>query len=132
METYVLMLQTDPDDQYITESALAEIQYTVPVKFISGIHELDDFTATSGLPAVILMNVSGINYKGVAIIRDLKANPAYSHIPVVVLGEISADDYIRQWYRAGANSFIIKPSTVEETKKKIRTFFEYWFDVAKT
>jgi hypothetical protein len=53
------------------------------------------------------------------------------HVPVVVLGEVSGDDHIKEWYRAGANTFIVKPSTVAATQKKIKTFFEYWFEVAE-
>ena len=40
MQSYVLMIQTDPDDRYITESALTEIGASIPVKFINAISEL--------------------------------------------------------------------------------------------
>jgi CheY-like chemotaxis protein len=131
MEPYVLMLQTDPDDKFIVESTLEEIKPTAPTKFVNSVHEMDDFISKQGQPAVILFNYSGVNRKGYEIVRQLKAHPAYGHIPVVVLGEVSADDYIKEWYKAGANTFIIKPSSIAATQKKIRTFFEYWFDVAE-
>ena len=131
METYVLMLQADPDDKYITESALEEINPSLPIKFVDNVSDANDFIAREGQPAVILFNYSGLNRKGYETVKQLKGHPAYGHIPVVVLGEVSADDYIREWYKAGANTFIIKPSSVAATQKKIRTFFEYWFDVAE-
>jgi response regulator RpfG family c-di-GMP phosphodiesterase len=132
MEQYVLMIQTDPDDKYLTESSLSEMDNPVPVKFIENIEELDGFVVAEGLPALVLLNDRGVKSKGITTIKQLKEDPVYSHIPVVVLGEVSADDHIRQWYRAGASSFIIKPSTMESTRKKISTFFEYWFTVADT
>lgn len=131
METYVLMLQADPDDKYITESALQEINPVVPMKFVDSVNDVNEFIARNGQPAVILFNYSGLNRKGYEIVKQMKSDPSYGHIPVVVLGEVSADDYIREWYKAGANTFIIKPSSVAATQKKIRTFFEYWFDVAE-
>ena len=132
METYVLMLQTDPDDKDITESALQEIGNSIPLYFIPGINELKDFVAIQGMPSVILLNDRGTTHNCQAILKQLKNDASYNHIPVVVLGEVSSTEYIRQCYRAGANTFITKPSSVEDTRKKIAAFFDYWFDVAET
>jgi hypothetical protein len=41
------------------------------------------------------------------------------------------EDLIRKYYIAGANTVIRKPSSVEQTSKKIKTFFDYWFTVAE-
>jgi response regulator RpfG family c-di-GMP phosphodiesterase len=132
MQPYVIMLQTDPDDRYITESALAETGFDIVIKFLDHIDDLDTCLAENGLPVVILLNVSGLlNKGGHNIVRLLKTHPSCSHIPVVVLGEVSANDYIKDWYKAGVNTFIVKPSSVAATRKKIKTFLEYWFDVAE-
>ncbi len=124
------MLQTDEDDKYITESVLTEINNTVPVTFIAGVDELKEVITASGEPKVILVNDS-FRHTASEQLKQLKANAAYNHIPVVILGEIVADEYIRQYYRAGASTYITKPSTISGTKKKISTFFGYWFDVAE-
>lgn len=131
MDSYVLMLQTDPDDKDITESALQEIDNGIPLYFIPGINELEDFVAITGMPSVILLNDRGATHNCHAILKQLKNDASYNHIPVVVLGEVSSTAYIRQCYRAGANTFITKPSSVEDTRKKIAAFFDYWFDVAE-
>jgi CheY-like chemotaxis protein len=132
MERYVLMLQTDMDDRYITESTMAEIGASIPVKFIAGLQDMKQAIEESGEPAVILLSDAGAVHRGTEILKQLKRDPSLAHIPVVMLGEISTDDYIRRCYLAGANTFIIKPSTVAGTKKKMETFFEYWFNVAET
>ncbi len=131
MEKYVAMLRTDNDDKYFTEWAMAETGVDIPVKFINGKEELDALIAAAGDPALLLLNDRGAVHKGQERLRHFKSNPAYNHIPVVVLGEMSTRDYIRECYRAGANSFIIKPSTVEATRKKVSDFFNYWFNVAE-
>jgi len=128
---YVLMLQTDPDDRYITESTLSEISVTVPVYFLDGIHQLDNFIATHGDPGVILINDRGAAHLGRELLKQLKSDPVYNHIPVIILGEVTTPEYIRQCYRAGANTFIIKPSTLAATRKKIESFIQYWFEVAE-
>lgn len=131
MQPYVLMLQTDPDDRYITESTMDEISNNIPVQFISSLEEMDKTIVEFGQPVVILVNDQGSVQQGPLTVKKLKSNPLYSHIPVVILGEVTSSEYIQDCYRAGANTFIIKPSTIAETRKKIATFFSYWFDVAE-
>ena len=131
MHSYVLMLQTDDEDRFITESTLSEMEYAVPLKFLNETGKLDEYVGQHGLPSLILLNDSGSILQKGQLLRQLKSNPAYGHIPIVVLGEKSTDEYIRQSYRAGASSYITKPSSIKETKKKIGMFFSYWFDVAE-
>lgn len=131
MEPYVLMIQTDPDDQYIVESTMREIANTISIQFIKSIEEMDRVISESGKPSVILLNDRGVLYNGTEIVKEIKSHAAYNDIPVVVLGEVSADDYVRECYRAGASTFITKPSSVAGTRKKIETFFSYWFEVAE-
>ena len=131
MLAYVLMLQADEDDKFLTESILEEMQETIPMRFIARINEMDEMIATAGLPAVILINNQDHRHKAIDVIKYLKADTRLDHIPIVVLGEITSPDYIRQYYRAGANTYITKPSTIAATRKKIQLFLAYWFDVAE-
>ena len=131
MQPYVVMLQTDPDDRYITESTMDEISNNIPVQFISSLEEIDKTIVEFGQPVVILVNDQGSAHQGPGLVKKLKSNLLYSHLPVVILGEVTSSEYIQECYRAGANTFIIKPSTIAETRKKISTFFSYWFDVAE-
>jgi DNA-binding NarL/FixJ family response regulator len=131
MHSYVLMLQTDADDRFITESTMSEMEHTISLKFLDDTDNLDEYVRREGLPSLILLNDSGSILQKSPLLRQLKSNPDYGHIPVVVLGEKTTDDYIRQWYKSGASSYISKPSSIRETKKKISMFFSYWFEVAE-
>ena len=130
MKPYALMLQTDEDDRFITESTLAEINNTIPVVFIASAGDLKSVKDSLGLPTVILVNDNSMRIAREQL-KEIKSHPAYNHIPVVVLGEVVTDEYIRQYYRAGANTYITKPSTIAGVRKKIDTFFKYWFEVAE-
>jgi response regulator RpfG family c-di-GMP phosphodiesterase len=131
MQPYALMMQIDPDDRYITESTMDEMSNNIPVQYINSIADLDQTIVDFGQPVVILVNDQGSVQGGPSLVKKLKSNPLYSHIPVVILGEVTSSEYIQQCYRAGANTFIIKPSSVADTRTKISTFFSYWFDVAE-
>jgi CheY-like chemotaxis protein len=131
MPTYVLMIQADEDDKLLTQSVLEEMQEIVPMLFIASPGGIEEVIATHGLPSVILINNQDHRHKAIDIVRHFKADNRLNHIPIVVLGELTTPDYIKQYYRAGANSYITKPSTLAATKKKIELFLAYWFDVAE-
>lgn len=129
-EPYVLMLEDDTDDRYITETTLRELGFNVPVKFLTYDRELINYLTHSDEPALILLDYNPVS--GAETLKQLKSHPDFNHIPVVVLSEVSSPNHVRQCYQLGANSFIQKPRTEEMTRKKIETFFRYWFEVAET
>ncbi len=131
MQSYALMLQADEDDQFLTESILLEMQRKIPLQFVSGIKQMNLTIADLGLPTVIMVNNDNHRHNAINLVRVLKADPQLDHIPIIVLGEITTPEYIRQFYRAGANTYITKPSTIAATRKKIETFLDYWFTVAE-
>ena len=131
MDRYVAMLRTDADDRDITEWAMTETGNNIPVQFVADMNELEQLVPVRGEPSLILLNDPGAAHKGHERLAAIKADTRFAHIPVVILGEISTKEYIRACYRAGANSFIIKPSSIAATKEKVEMFFKYWFRVAE-
>jgi CheY-like chemotaxis protein len=126
---YVLMLEDDADDRYITESTIKELGYNIPVRFLSYDRELITYLSQSEQPSLILLDYNPVT--GSDTLKQLKAHPDFNHIPVIVLSEVASNHHVRQCYQLGANSFIKKPDTADLTRNKIETFFRYWFEVAE-
>lgn len=126
---YVLMLEDDVDDRYITESTIKELGYDIPIKFLAYGRELIAYLTESEEPALILIDYNPVT--GADTLRQLKTHPDFNHIPVVVLSEVASPNHVRQCYQVGANSFIKKPDTAGMTKYKIEIFFKYWFKIAE-
>ena|SRR5687767_5463382 len=129
MESYVLMLQTDADDRELTESVLAEFNKNIQLKYLGDPDEVGPFIASNGLPSLFLVSDSTRGLAAV-LVSKLRATASCSHIPVIILAEKSIESYIKECYRAGANTVITKPSTIKLTRKKIEIFFTYWDEVA--
>lgn len=123
------MLQADEDDRRLTESVLAELNYPATIRFFEDVDMLPQAISEFGPPSVIMVN-NKKNNPALDFIRRLRAGNQLRHIPIVVLGEITTSKYIYDYYEAGANTYVIKPATINETQKKIRLFLEYWFEVA--
>lgn len=60
-------------------------------------------------PAVILMDVVMPKVNGFKATRDLRRNPATSHIPVVMISSKSGDSDRAWGMRQGARDYLIKP-----------------------
>ncbi|MBO9571310.1 MAG: response regulator [Chitinophagaceae bacterium] len=130
MADYILMLEDDSDDRYFTESTLEELQLNVPIKFSLFSNELLNKIIVDP-PSMIILGYNTYPVTGVEILKKVKSDSRLSYIPVVILSEDISIDKVREYYKSGANSVIKKPSTVSDTHTKIKTFFNYWMNVAE-
>jgi CheY-like chemotaxis protein len=126
------MLEHDDDDRYITQTVFDENDYPVKLYFVNNSEDLFAFLLScektfTTFPAMILLNHYASPLNAVEIIRRLKSNLRYAHIPVVVLSGTTNADMLHKCYAAGANSFIKKPATGSEVNTKITNFIRYWF-----
>jgi CheY-like chemotaxis protein len=132
----IVMLEYDQDDRYLTEEFFAAMGRKVAIDFVTN---SDDFLAyfdrctknNRSYPSLILMNQLAAPQSALTLLKQIKSNTDYGHIPVVVLGNLSHPDLTKELYAAGASSFIQKPSTDRDTHVKISSFLQYWFDTVE-
>jgi CheY-like chemotaxis protein len=132
----IVMLEYDQDDRYITEEFFAESGRKVTIDFVTNSDDflkyLDRCTKNNrSYPSIILMNQQATPQSALTLLKQLKASPDYGHIPVVVLGSLSHPVMTKEFYAAGASSFIQKPFTGRDTRDKIANFIKYWFDTVE-
>jgi CheY-like chemotaxis protein len=128
---YILMLEDDPDDRFIAETTLQELGYTTQITFVKSSDELFSHLESHRKPFLILLDFNSSPMSAVEILKDLKSNDHYKHIPVVVLSESPSQSDITECYANGASSYVIKPVSLADTRNKINTFFEYWLSVVE-
>src|SRR5689334_1980306 len=131
MTKYVLMLEEDSDDRYLTSETLKELGIEIPVQYLSESKDLFDFLSRADKPSVILIDFNTVPEDGLSILKKIKSDPAYNDIPVVILSDSDNPRYRNACYLNGASSYIKKPNTDSATREKIGTFFKYWFEVAE-
>jgi CheY-like chemotaxis protein len=131
MSKYVLMLEDDTDDRYITSETLSELGIDIDIKFFSNSNEVFKFLSTSEKPVLMLIDFNATPENGIEVLKKLKISEQYKEIPVVILSDNNIPQYRTKAYANGAASFIKKPDTHQQTREKIETFFRYWFEVAE-
>lgn len=124
------MLEDDSDDRYLTTEVLADLPFDLQIHFFSNSHDLLK-AITQEKPDLILVDFNSTPENGIQVLKRLKSNAAFRPIPVVILSDSNLPKYRDEAYAEGACTFATKPSSLEETKKKINTFFSYWTGVAE-
>jgi CheY-like chemotaxis protein len=132
MNHTILMLEHDDDDRYITQAIFDENQYRVSLNFVMDRDAFWEYLRSSSvLPSLILLNYHAGPVTAVGILNELKSNPRFQYIPVVVLSGSVKQDMVKECYHAGASSFIQKPSSNKTATEKITNFIRYWFETVE-
>jgi CheY-like chemotaxis protein len=63
------------------------------------------------------------------MLQEIRADPILKAIPVIIFSTSSSAREIEACYLAGANSYIVKPSSPDELFDVIRRLKEYWLEV---
>jgi CheY-like chemotaxis protein len=127
----IAMLEDDSDDRYLTSEVVNDLGFDLQIAFFSNSNELLAGLETAR-PDLILVDYNSTPQNGIEVLRILKANAHLAAIPLVILSDSKLAKYKTECYRAGANGFVIKPASLLETRKKIRSFFTYWTEVAES
>lgn len=134
----VLVADDDPDDQLLIKEALAEVRPCIRVDFVEDGVALLDYLNRSGafadltdrpLPRLVLLDLNMPLKDGREALFEIKSDPSFWHIPIVILSTSNADYDIRRAYQLGANSFVTKPASFERLVGVMKAIDTYWFDV---
>jgi len=82
------------------------------------------FAAKRDQPDLILLDIMMPEMDGLAVVRKIRAEPALSQTPVVVISALAAAEDRRAALEAGADAFLAKPFTMEELTQAIGPFVE--------
>ena len=80
--------------------------------------------ALSLQPDIILMDASMPVLDGWQATRELKANPATRHIPVLALTAHAFDDARKEAKAVGCDGFVTKPCLPDDLVTRVRSFLE--------
>jgi CheY-like chemotaxis protein len=135
----ILMADDDADDRLLAKDALAESRLPNDLHFVENGEELLDYLhrrgkfskSTAPRPGLILLDLNMPRKDGREALREIKMDPEFRRIPVVVLTTSSADTDISKIYELGANSFITKPVTFDSLVHVMKILGNYWLEIVE-
>jgi CheY-like chemotaxis protein len=84
----------------------------------------------AALPGLIMLDINMPRMNGFEVLREIKADPALKHLPVVMLTTSKQDQDVINSYAGGACSFVTKPVGLTEFREAVKRFELYWAFVA--
>jgi CheY-like chemotaxis protein len=133
----VLMVDDDEDDLLLAQDALAEAQLALRFAYVRNGEEILDYLyqrgefANASHPNLIFLDLNMPKKDGWEALTEIKANPEFRHIPIIVFTTTRSANEIQQVYRLGASSFIVKPGSFEKMVELFKTVYSYWFKVVE-
>jgi CheY-like chemotaxis protein len=135
----ILMADDDADDRLLAKDALAESRLPNDLHFVENGEELLDYLhrrgkfskSTAPRPGLILLDLNMPRKDGREALREIKMDPEFRRIPVVVLTTSKADTDISKIYELGANSFITKPVTFDSLVHVMKILGNYWLEIVE-
>lgn len=80
-------------------------------------------------PALILLDLNLTAGDGCEVLAEIKGDEAICTIPVVVWTTSANPHDVERCYRAGANSYVLKPLDMDTFLREVQALTRYWFDV---
>jgi two-component system, response regulator len=137
IDKYVLLVEDNPDEVLLTREAFKRGQIFNKLSVVNDGRQALDFLFSRGnhmnrdttnKPALILLDLKLPRISGLDVLREVKANPDTSCIPIIVLTSSTEDRDRDESYRLGANDYICKPTALFEFVEIVKKIKIKWLD----
>lgn len=137
----VLLVENDPDDARLAELAFERARIPHRLLLISDALEACNYLAGKRpyddrerfpLPKLILLDLAMPGMNGFELLEHLRGEPGSKLVPITIL---SGSDYLRdvtRAYQLGANSFLVKPSSLAQFSAALKETVEFWLEGNRT
>jgi CheY-like chemotaxis protein len=130
----ILLVEDNPGDIELTRLAFEEskllINLSITKDGVAAMTFLDQrHYAKLSQPDLILLDLNLPKKNGHEVLAELKANPNFKRIPVVVLTTSQAEEDIIRAYNSYASGYITKPVSFDQFIRVVQSIEEFWFTI---
>ena len=133
----ILLVEDNPGDVRLTTEALTEAKVRNRLAVArDGVEALQYLRReppfeSATRPDIILLDLNMPRMDGREVLQELKADPALSSIPVVVLTTSESEEDVLRSYQLHASCYITKPVDLEQFLKVVRSVEDFWLTVVR-
>lgn len=134
LNSTILLVEDNQDDIDLTRYALKKNKITNEVVTKrDGAEALDylfnDNKKQEDLPCFIILDLKLPKVSGLEVLKSVREDARTRSIPIVVLSTSTLDSDIQESYRIGSNSYIHKPTDIDEFCNVIKNMGTYWSEL---
>lgn len=133
----VLLIEDNPGDADLIQETLEAGKLSVETSVaIDGAQALAYLRAQPPFesrepPELILLDLNLPKMDGRQVLSQIKTEPSYRRIPIVILTSSDAEHDVVQSYELGAACYVTKPVGLAAFQAAVRSIEDFWFRVAK-
>lgn len=130
----ILLAEDSPRDAELTIAALDAIHLANEVIHVRDGAEALDYLyrrgafadRTNGQPIVVLLDLKMPKVDGLAVLRQVKADPVLKAIPVVIMTSSREEQDVVKSYELGVNAYVVKPLKFQEFAAAVKQVGAFW------
>jgi CheY-like chemotaxis protein len=130
----ILLAEDNERDVELTIAALAEHNLANEVVVARDGAEALDYLYmrgkfaghANGLPVVVLLDLKMPKVDGLEVLRQMRANPDYKHIPVVMVTSSREEQDLVHSYQLGVNAYVVKPVDFQKFVESVKQIGFFW------
>ena len=131
MNKHILIAEDDANDFKVLQEAFSKCSSKPVLEWVKDGEELLRHLADHPNPGLILLDLNMPKKDGRQALKEIKADPKVSHIPIVILTTSNSYDDVMKAYQLGISTYIIKPMKFSELVESVKLLERYWFGLAQ-
>lgn len=132
---HILVAEDDLTDAYFFERAFRRAGIPVTLHFVRDGQQVIDYLQGSGefadraahpLPQLLLLDLHMPRLDGFDVLSWVRKQAALAGLQVVIFSSSDEQKDIKRAYGLGANSYLVKPHSMQELTELVVRFKNYW------
>ncbi|MBA2485897.1 MAG: response regulator [Nitrospira sp.] len=131
MPSSILLIDDSPGECELFRQALTQAGFRDRLDMVDGslaaMTHLGDHS-NGAEPALILLDLKLRGERGIDVLKRLKQDSRYAHIPVVILTSSDDNMDVQACYQAGANGYVVKPGQFNDLVAQALHIWKFWLE----
>ncbi len=129
MQKRIFIIDDSDDDVVLTKTVLSKINPDIITEVaMSGDDGLAVLRSGKDLPSLILLDLKMPGMDGIEVLQNIRAENRLHNIPVIILTNSRLESDRQASFKAGANGFLQKASSIEQFKIDMAGVLKQWLD----